>query len=292
MAQIQQIKRRIRSVSSTKQITKAMELVAASKMRKAQEATLRSRPYRNSAREILARLNDLGKAKKFPYFQKRRVKSRLYIVMTSDRGLAGAYNSNLLKLFAKELKADEQAGIKNQAIIIGRKGAKFAARLENLKLVGVYENWPDEPTASDILPLLSTSLKKFTSKEVDEVVLLFTDYVSSLNQIATKQRLLPASIEKTVDEIEPGQDINNSDFEPSIEAVMKIVVPKLVEAQLYQAILEAIASEHSMRMMAMKNASDNAGELIDDLTLEFNSARQAAITQELAEITGGAAAIN
>lgn len=291
MAQVQQIKRRIRSVKNTKQITKAMELVAASKMRKAQEATLRSRPYRNSAREILARLNQLTDASAFPYFDKRTVQNRLYILFTSDRGLAGAYNSNLLKLFTKRLQADKTDNVSSHVIVIGRKGARFVSRLEDINLVGVYENWPDRPTANDIRPLLETSLQQFNGKIVDEVVMIYTDYKSSINQVATTQVLLPASIAGE-DEMSQGEDINNSEFEPSLAKVVDVVVPKLIESQLYQDVLEAIASEHSMRMLAMKNATDNAGELIDDLTLVFNSARQAAITQELAEIIGGAAAIS
>lgn len=291
MAQIQAIKRRIRSVSSTKQITKAMELVSASKMRRAQEATLKSRAFRNSARSILSRLTQLSRARSFPYFAKRKVKARLYIVFTSDRGLAGAYNSNILKLFTRVLQNDKDAGIKTKAIIIGRKGSNFASRIENLELVGVYDKWPDSPTSADIQPLIHTAMTSFLQKDVDEVTLLYTEFVSSINQLARTEILLPAKLEKLEGE-DAEDDVNNSEFEPSVEKVMNIVIPRLIESQLYQAVLEAIASEHSMRMMAMKNATDNANELTDDLTLAYNSARQASITQELAEITGGAAAIN
>lgn len=291
MAQIQAIKRRIRSVSSTKQITKAMELVSASKMRKAQEATLKSRAFRNTAHGILGRLAQLPQARQFPYFEQRKVKNRLYIVFTSDRGLAGAYNSNVLKLFARKLQQDNEAGINTKAILIGRKGSIFASRLEKLELVGVYEKWPDQPSASDIQPIIHASLSSFLNHSVDEVVLLYTEFISSISQIAKTEVLLPAKLVKVAED-EQQDDIENSEFEPSVESVMQLVVPRLVESQLYQAILEAVASEHSMRMMAMKNATDNANELTDDLTLAYNSARQAGITQELAEITGGAAAIN
>lgn len=291
MAQIQAIKRRIRSVSSTKQITKAMELVSASKMRKAQEATLKSRAFRNSARAILSRLTQLSQARSFPYFAKRKVKTRLYIVFTSDRGLAGAYNSNVLKLFTKKLQDDKEAGINTKAIVIGRKGSNFASRIENLELIGVYDKWPDAPTSADIQPIIHAAMSNFLNKIIDEAVLLYTEYVSSINQIARTEVLLPAKLEQ-LEGNESSEDVNNSEFEPSVDTVMNLVVPRLIESQLYQAVLEAIASEHSMRMMAMKNATDNANELTDDLTLAYNSARQASITQELAEITGGAAAIN
>ncbi len=291
MAQIQVIKRRIRSVSSTKQITKAMELVSASKMRKAQEATLKARAFRNTGRSILGRLSQLPRAKSYPYFARREVKKRLYIVFTSDRGLAGAYNSNVLKLFTRKLTDDKAQGIISSAVVIGRKGSIFSSKLEGLELLGVYEKWPDAPSARDIQPLVKTAMESFLENKVDEVVLLYTEYVSSINQIARTEVLLPARLEEMAKDSE-ASDIENAEFEPSVEDVMNLVVPRLIESQLYQAILEAIASEHSMRMMAMKNATDNANELTDDLTLAFNSARQAGITQELAEITGGAAAIN
>lgn len=292
MANTQAIKRRIGSVKNTKQITKAMELVAASKMRKAQDATLRTRVYRNTAREILARLNQLNKAKDFAYFQERRVKSRLYILVTSDRGLAGAYNSNLLKLFARQLQTDRDDSVKSRVLVVGKKGAKFVSRIEDIDIVGVYEDWPTYPDARDVRPLFDTAVNQFKDNSVDEVQVIFTDFISSIVQEAKSVKLLPASMDEfEIEAIHTSRDINDSIFEPSPEEVLAKVVPKLVEAQLYQAVLEAVASEQSMRMVAMKSASDNASDIIDDLTLEFNSARQAAVTQELAEITGGAEAI-
>lgn len=293
MANTQAIKRRITSVKSTKQITKAMELVAASKLRRAQEASNKSRAFKNSAREILARLSQLTDAKSFELYAQRVVKSRLYIVFTSDRGLAGAYNTNILKSFFAELKANQEAGITTKVIVVGRKGAQVLARLSgDVELVGVYEDWPTYPTTHDLRSLYETALQEFKSGNVDRVDALFTDYKSSIEQVATVGQILPANLEDEIEGVMVGRDINDSEFEPSPRAVLEQIVPRLVEIQLFQFALEASASEQSMRMLAMKNASDNAGDLIDDLTLEFNSARQAAITQELAEITGGAAAIN
>lgn len=296
MANTQALRRRITSVKNTKQITKAMELVAASKMRRAQEAALKTRAYRNTAREILARLQKLNKAADSPYFEQREVKSRLYIVVSSDRGLAGAYNTNILKMFAAELKRDQAEGIASKAIVIGRKASQFVAKIESIELVGVYNDFSDNPSVNDIQPILGTAKDAFANAEVDEVTVIYTDYKSSISQVATLQQLLPAAIRdedhNVIEDVDNlVTDINDVVFEPSPEIVLQRIVPKLVEAQLMQSVLEAIASEHSMRMMAMKNASDNAGDLIDDLTLAFNSARQAAITQELAEITAGAAAV-
>lgn len=288
MANTQAIKRRIRSVKSTKQITKAMELVAASKMRRAQEAALRTRPYSNSAREILTRISELIDVTTHPLYAKRDVKSKLIVVISSDRGLAGAYNSNIMKKFVAEAKASNQNGASVKVIAIGRQIARFASKIENIELCGVYENFPEKPSANDIAPILSTVRQMFESGEVDQVDVLYTDFISSINQQAANATLLPAAIVPTEDR----EDLVDAVFEPSAEMVLETITPRLVEVQLLQFLLESQASEHSMRMMAMKNASDNAGDLIDDLTLEFNSARQAAITQELAEITGGAEAIS
>ena len=288
MANTQAIKRRIRSVKSTKQITKAMELVAASKMRRAQEATLRSRVYRNTAREILTRISEMMDVSAHPLYAKREVKKRLIIAISSDRGLAGAYNSNILKQFVASTKNDVANGVGIEVIAVGRQVARFVSRLEGVEVAGAYENFPEHPSATDLQPILKVAFEKFESGEVDEVSVIFTDFVSSISQEAKTEALLPAAFVPT----EERADLDDSVFEPSPQAVLEGITPKLVEVQLFQSILESFASEHSMRMMAMKNASDNAGDLIDDLTLEFNSARQAAITQELAEITGGAEAIS
>ncbi len=287
MAQTTALKRRITSVKNTKQITKAMELVAASKMRRAQENALRSREYRNLARAILTRISELTDVTKHPLYVTRALKTRLYIIVTSDRGLAGAYNSNLFRHLTNELKTDQVQKIQSQVIVIGKQGAKFLARFKDVEVVAVYENFPDYPTANDIRPILNTVVESYKAKDVDTVDILYTDYKSSISQVVTSDRLLPAVFEA----VPIPKDLETAEFEPSAEAVLDSITERIIEVQLSQALLESKASEQSMRMMAMKNASDNAGEIIDDLTLAFNTARQAAITQELAEITGGAEAI-
>lgn len=288
MASTQAIKSRIRSVKSTKQITKAMELVAASKMRRAQEATSLTRLYSQTARELLTRLGDLTDVKGFPLFAERPIKSRLIILITSDRGLAGAYNSNVLKVYTQQLKADRAAGISTQTIAIGRKGSAFVSRIKDSEVRGVYNDFPERPSANDIRPVISTAIKLFVDGDVDAVDLVYTTYINSLRQEPRQQRILPAGFE----EAEVSGSLKTADFEPSAEVVLESTIRRLIEVQLYQAILDAVASEHSMRMVAMRSASDNATSIVDDLTLEFNNARQAAITQELAEITGGAEALN
>lgn len=287
MASTQQLKRRIGSVKNTKQITKAMELVAASKMRRAQENALRSREYRKLAREILSRIAELTNVTKHPLYAKRAIKTRLYILVTSDRGLAGAYNSNLFRYFAATLQTDRDKQITSHIIAVGKQGAKFLARFADVEILAAYEGFPEHPTANDIRPILDTIIKKFIRKEIDVADIVYTDYKSSIMQIVAKDHLLPAVFHA----VKVPSDLEKAEFEPSVEAVLDNITERIIEVQLSQALLESKASEHSMRMLAMKNASDNASDIIDDLTLAFNTARQASITQELAEITGGAEAI-
>ncbi len=287
MAQTRALKTRIKAVRGTRQITKAMELVAASKMRRAQETALRSRDYSNVARSILTKLSQLTDVSKHPLYVQRPVKTRLIIMITSDRGLAGAYNSNVLRQLTAELKADQLQNVNTQIIAIGKQGSKFVVRLKGIQVIAAYDDFPEHPTANDIRPILNTVIEKYIAKTINAVDVLYTHYQSSLSQVVKVERLLPAAIQEAVNP----SDLDEALFEPSVQAVLDAVTARLVEAQLNQAFYEAQASEHSMRMMAMKSATDNANDLIDDLTLAFNTARQAAITQELAEITGGAEAI-
>lgn len=288
MASTQQLKGRITSVKNTKQITKAMELVSASKMRRAQEHAVRSRAFRNLARDILRRLSEVADISKNPLYAQRSITKRLHILITSDRGLAGAYNSNVIRHFAAELRKDQEAGVKSTVILVGKQGARIVARLQDVAVLADYANFPQEPTANDIRPILDMIVQHFKEQDADAVDVTFTDYISSINQQVKTERLLPAVFRETKPDKE---DLEQVIIEPSPAAVLEQVTERLVEAQLTQAFSEAQASEQSMRMMAMKSATDNANELIDDLTLAFNTARQAAITQELAEITGGAEAI-
>ena len=287
MANTTALKRRTQSVKNIRQITKAMELVAASKMRRAQEAALRTRDFRNLARQILARLSELTDVSKHPLYAQRTVKRRLRILITSDRGLAGAFNSNLLRLFTNELKADQAAGIQTSVILVGKQGARIIPRIEGIDVVAAYTNFPDHASANDIRPILDTVISQYRDKLTDEVDVTYTDYISSMNQEAKTQTLLPAAVQK----VTIPEQMKEAVVEPSPEVVLEQITERLVEVQLQQAFNESQASEQSSRMMAMKNATDNANGLVDDLTLAFNTARQAAITQELAEITGGAEAI-
>ena len=288
MASTQLLKGRIRSVKSTRQITKAMQLVAASKMRRAQEATKASAPYTRAASELLTALSSHTSVQNHPLFVSRPVKTRLLIVIASDKGLAGAYNSNVVRLYTNELKSDDAAGIKNTTITIGRKAAQFVARIKDTEVLGAYEELPDRPDGSELRAILDSARSLFESAKVDAVDVIYTDFVSSITQEAKMIRVLPAGFDSVL-EPNVARDVT---YEPSTEEVLDGVAYRLVGAQIFQALLDSRASEHSMRMMAMKNATDNASDLVDDLTLEMNKARQSAITQELAEISGGVEALN
>ena len=265
-----------------------MQLVAASKMRRAQETTKASAPYTLAARQLLTALGRHSTTKEHLLFSNRPVKTRLLIVVASDKGLAGAYNSSVIKMYAEQLQNDDKIGVKNQTITIGRKASQFAARVKNTEVLGSYDDLPDRPNGIEFHSILDMARNKFISSEVDAVDMIFTEFVSSIKQEVKTVRVLPAGFE-------PAEEAGVSEdavYEPSASKVLDGITHRLIGAQIFQALLEAKASEHSMRMLAMKNASDNATDLIDDLTLAMNKARQGAITQELAEISGGVEALN
>ena len=289
MANTITLKRRIGSIKNTRQITKAMELVSSSKLRRAQRQAQASRDYREAAYALLARLSTVKEVEQHPLFRRRPIKNRLYVIMTSSTGLAGAYNANVLKLLTQSIKQDQADKVKSSVITIGAKGVQFVRRLQNVELLAHYPSFSDEPTENDILPILNTLLKSYVDESVDEVCLLYTVFKSSIVQEATSLQLLPAHINGATDANQQASVLN---FEPDVETVLHQIGARLIQAQVWQALLESSASEHAMRAVAMKNATDNANELIGDYTLEYNTARQAAITQELAEISGGAEALN
>jgi F-type H+-transporting ATPase subunit gamma len=272
-----------------RQITKAMQLVSASKLKRAQDYAARSRAYRELAYELLARLSAIKEVEQHALFTRRPVRRRLYIIVTSSSGLAGAYNANVLKALTRNITQDRADKIVSHVIAVGSKGAQFVRRLEGVELTAVYPSFGDQPSAHDVQPILASIIEQYETGATDEVSVLYTMSRSSISQVVQSLPLLPAEITMQED----GKKLPDmSNFEPDTETVIENIATRLIEAQIWQAVLEGLASEHAMRMIAMKNATDNANELIDDYTLEFNTARQAAITQELAEITGGAEALN
>lgn len=285
MSSTRQIKSRIRSVSSNKQITKAMELVAASKLRRAQEGALQTREYAEAAREVLGALGGLTEIAQHPLFRHRTVKTRLVILITSDRGLAGAYNTNALKVFSRELAEDQAAGVSTRVICIGQKGAQYASRLRDVMVESIYK-MPETVTALELRPILEEAVDLYRDGVVDAVSIVGTHFANSFTQTARLRALLPAAYREVTT-----VGVTDARFEPSPEEVLSYAVVRLIEAQLFQAVLDASASEHAMRRVAMKNASDNASDIIDALTLEMNKVRQAGITQELSEISAGVEAM-
>jgi F-type H+-transporting ATPase subunit gamma len=287
MPSIRQLKSRIRSVKNIKQITKAMELVAASKMRRAQEADKASAPYTLAANELLTYFAGQGITDEHPLFQIRDIKRRLLIVIAADRGLVGAYNSNIFKTYVRELQGDKKVDIQTRTVTIGRRMSQFASRLKDVELSGAYDHLPDRPDGHELRAIMETARNMFIEHEVDAVDVIYTEYFSSVNQKVTVKRVLPAGFTET----EVPETVRDALYEPSAPVVLDGVAYRLVEAQIFQALLDAKASEYSMQMVAMKNATDNATELADDLTIAMNKVRQGAITQELAEISGGVEAL-
>jgi F-type H+-transporting ATPase subunit gamma len=287
MASTQQLKSRIRSVKSTKQITKAMQMVAASKMRRAQDATKGSQPYARSANELLTHLAAQGATDEHKWFVTRPVHARLLIVVAADKGLAGAYNTNIMKTYLDHLREDDRKKVKNYTIAVGRKASQFVTRLKDTEVIGTYEDLPDHPRGAEFHAILNTAKDLFENKKVDAVDVIFTRFVSSMRQEADTIRLFPAGF--TPSDI--SNSVSDAVFEPSVDKVIDDIAYRLIGSRLFQTLLDSRASEHSMRMLAMKNATDNASDLVDALTLEMNKVRQAAITQELAEISSGAEAM-
>lgn len=289
MASTQVLKQRIRSVKSTKQITKAMQLVSASKMRRAQESTKASAPYTESAKRLLGTISRHDAVHEHILFRKKPVKSRLLVVIASDKGLAGAYNSNIFKKYAEQIRLDIDNGVNNKTITVGRKVSQFASKIKDLEVIGAYENIPDKINGDSFRSIIDMVMDAYVSGQVDAVDVIYTNFVSSIKQDATVMRLLPAGLNSVQDD---SGKVFHALYEPGINSLIRAVAYRLIGAQLFQSLLDSKASEHSMRMIAMKNSTDNATDLIEDLTLAKNKARQGAITQELAEISGSVEALN
>ncbi|MDR1970020.1 MAG: ATP synthase F1 subunit gamma [Candidatus Nomurabacteria bacterium] len=291
MASVQQLKSRIRSVNSTRQITKAMQLVAASKMRRAVHRAVSAHDYIYAARDLFIYLSDICHLEGHPLFNRRKIKTRLLVVIGSDTGLAGAYNSNVFKKYISELKRDKDRGVGTDTIAVGRKVAKFATRLEGNNVVGTYERLPDDLASPEFSGLTNMILDGYKTEKYDAVDFIYTKFMSSISQEVELHYLLPVGY---IPDENPDQLYTVADyikFEPRPGEVLDFVADRLVRADIINFLSESLASEHSMRMMAMKNATDNATSLSDDLTLAMNKERQAAITTEISDISNGAEAV-
>lgn len=296
--QTRAIKRRIKSVKNTRKITKAMELVAASKMRKAVNAVLASRPYAKLAWNTVQSIGRVTDTSLHPLLKNGGdVNSTLLLLITSDRGLAGGFNTNIIRRTREVLQTFKESRV--QAVCIGKRGTDVLRRMQ-VPILASFVEITNNTKFEEVLPIGRMIVEEYTKGTFGKVVLCYTDFVSAISQAPVILDFLPLTVE-TVKSIGQAQQPGHHDvkftkaseytFEPSPELVLKKILPRLVETMVYQAVLESAASEHSARMMAMRSASDAAGEMIDDLTFTFNQARQAGITQEIAEISSGKAAL-
>jgi F-type H+-transporting ATPase subunit gamma len=278
-----ELRRRLRSIRNIRQVTQAMQTVAASRMRRAQMAVTASRPYEERLRTVLNDLGPYADPEFEPLLARRPVKRILVVLVTSDRGLVGAMNTNLLRATLRFAQTKPELNW----VGVGRKGIAAIRRIRGRSLAE-FSNLGDRPSSTDTSVISRVARDEFTSGNVDEVHLAFTQFVNTLRQTPTIRRILPlVPEEEDIDELPPLQYI----FEPDPRTVLSAILPRLIDVTVYQAVLESIASEQSARMVAMRNATDNAGELIDELQLASNKARQSKITKEMLEIASGAEAL-
>jgi F-type H+-transporting ATPase subunit gamma len=285
VASPREIRRRIRSVRNISQITRAMEMVSASKMRRAQQRVTSARPYAERLQGVIADLSSLQldpeDVARFPMLQQREVKSTAIIVITPDKGLTGPLNSNILRRSTRFIL--QEAGVPVKVIAVGKKSREFMARTKQ-EMIAEFTGLGDNFSLDTIRPIAQVAVDEYVSGRVDAVHIVCARYVNTLTQVPEVKQLLP------IDQPEGEGEFSDYIFEPSPSAVLEQLLPRFVEIQVYQTLLEANASEHSARMVAMRNATDNAKDLVSDLTLSYNKARQALITREVAEISAGAAA--
>jgi F-type H+-transporting ATPase subunit gamma len=282
MPSLRDLRRRIRSVQNMKKITKAMELVAAARMRRAQERVLNARPYADELSAIMVELMKRTPEYKHPFLDVREVRKRLIILVTADRGLCGALNSNNSRLALREMS---ESSVPTAVITVGRKGRDVMRRLRK-DLIADRSGISERPTMGDVLPAIRAAEDAYGDGDVDQVDMVYARFVSVGRQVATVTRLIPVEAPEESEKVSA-----DFEYEPEPKDVLDALLPRYVEAQVYRAVLENAASEQAARMIAMRNASDNASDFIDDLTLTANKVRQDTITTELMEIVGGAAAL-
>lgn len=296
MPPLKEVRNRIKSVKNISQITRALEAVSASRVRRAQARTLASRAYADKAWEILVNLQRAGTTSHPLLTARQEIRQVMIVVITSDRGLAGSYNTNVLRVAER---FEDRIGKPVQYIAVGRKGRDSLIR-SRANVVAEFSDLPAEPTIGTITPISNLAIDAFMSGEVDEVVIAYTDFINLLTQRPVVRVWLPLSTDAHANRVasdlvkempEVTEGVLSYEYEPNAAAVLDEIVPRFTELQLYQALLESQSSEHAARMAAMRNATDNATQLVADLTLDYNKARQAAITSEILDIVGGANAL-
>lgn len=279
---MREIKRQIKSTQNTKQITRAMEMVSAANLRRAQRSAEAARPYSDKLKEVVQSIAAGSKGIQHPMLQSREVKKTGYLVITSDRGLAGGYNANVLRKVMTEIRENHKSTAEYSIFVIGRKGSNYF-RKRNMPVVEEVTGVPDSPTFADIKAVASAAVKNFEDGTYDQLFLVYNQFKNAITQIPTMIRLLP------MEEV-TGVAAASYEYEPSPEGVLEVLLPKYAETLIYSAVLEGKASEFGARMTAMNSATKNATKMISGYTLAYNRARQASITQEISEIVAGASA--
>ncbi len=286
MASGKEIKGKIGSIKNTQKITSAMEMVAASKMKKAQERMASGRPYAQNMLKVIGHIANGNLEYRHPYLEEREVKRVGYIVISTDRGLCGGLNTNEFKLVTQDVKKWREKGVEVDFAALGSKACSFFNRFGG-KLLAAESGLGDKPSVSDVVGVVRVMLKAYDEGQIDRVFLVFNDFVNTMTQKPVINQLLP--LPKSEDE--EYQHRWDYIYEPDPKEILEALMVRYIESQVYQGVVENAASEQAARMVAMKAATDNAGNLIDELQLVYNKARQAAITQEISEIVSGAAAV-
>lgn len=285
LASLRDIKTRITSTKKTSQITKAMQMVSAAKLNRAENNAKSFVPYMEKIQEVVASVALGSQDASHPMLQKRPVKKTGYLVITSDRGLAGAYNSSILRAVYQTIQERHKSTNEYAIIAIGRVGLNFFKK-RNMPVVSDITGLSDQPSFTDIKAIASQTVSMFADGQFDELYMFYNHFVSAIQQDVTEKKLLPLT-----DIAGGSKKLTSYEFEPSQEEILEVLLPQYAESLIYGALLDGKASEHAARMTAMQNATDNAKELIHSLTLSYNRARQAAITQEITEIVAGANAL-
>ena len=287
MAGGREIKTKIKSVQNTRKVTRALEMVSASKIRKAQERMKASRPYARAMKQVIGHLAQANSEFQHPYLVERKEIRRVgYVIVSSDRGLAGGLNNNLFRKLLGEIRQWQDKGVEVDVVTIGQKATVFFRRLK-VNMRASVSHLGDTPRVEQLVGVIKVMLDAYNAGGVDKVFLGYNDFVNTMTQRAVFDQLLPLPASGTAVARHDWDYL----YEPDAETVLEHVLTRYVESLVYQAVMENVASEHAARMVAMKSASDNATKLIDTLNLVYNKARQAAITQEISEIVGGAAAV-
>ena len=292
MASLKEIRAKVASIKSTQKITRAMQMVAASKMRRAQERMQLGRPYADSMRRVVSHLVKASPDYKHPYLVPRAVNRVGYIVVSSDRGLAGGLNINLFKKLMQHVKQQKSQAVETRFAVIGQKGVSFFKTFGGT-VIAAETHYGDNPSFEQLSVPVQVMLDAYNRGEIDEIYMVYNEFVNAMTQNPSVQRLLPIAAEPLVDETMENREYSwDYIYEPTTKELLDGLMGRYVESIVYQGVVENIASEQSARMVAMKAATDNAGNLINELQLVYNKLRQAAITREISEIVGGAAAVS